>query len=194
VLRDVLESLLPALLPAEFFPQIYSRLADACGMVECAAETLAWELTPLEVTRKTGTQAPRPIQVLLVEDDAETAELVQLGLTEGEDGPFRSEWASNLVEAMIRLAQPGIDVIVLDLGLPELSGPMSYRAVDSAAGRKLPIVILTSDDSGGSRTVTLQLGAADYLLKHESSPGLLRRALRSALLRGRPRKPGGGEC
>jgi DNA-binding response OmpR family regulator len=169
-------------------------VVDANGMLECAAMTLTREIAPPEMALKKGAEPRRPIQVLLVEDDPETAELVQMGLTDGADGSFRSEWSHNLVEAMIRLAHPGIDVIVLDLGLPESSGPMSYRAIDRAAGRKVPIVVFTSDDRSSSRNVTLGLGASDYLLKHENSTSQLRRALRGALLHRRPARGGGAEC
>lgn len=128
----------------------------------------------------------RAIQVLLVEDDADSAELTAASLREDWRYLFSVEWAANLVEAMIRLAQPGIDVVLLDLGMPELSGYKSFRAIESAAGRPIPIVVLTSDDSSVSKDLTLGLGAAGYLLKQESSPAQLRRALRLAVLHGRP--------
>jgi DNA-binding response OmpR family regulator len=167
---------------------------DASGMLECATMTLTCEIAPPELALKKDAELHRPIQVLLVEDDEETAELVQMGLMDDSDAPFRSEWSHNLVEAMTRLAHPGIDVIVLDLGLPESSGCLSYRAIDAAAKHRLPIVIFTSDDRSASRNVTLRLGASDYLLKHENSTSQLRRALRGALLHGRPERGGGAEC
>jgi DNA-binding response OmpR family regulator len=162
-------------------------------MLECATMTLTCEIAPLELALKNGAESRRPIQVLLVEDDAETAELLQMGLMDDTDGHFRSEWSRNLVEATKRLAHPGIDVIVLDLGLPESSGSTSYRAIDTAAAYRLPIVIYTSDDRSLSRHVTLKLGASDYLLKHRNSTSQLKRALRGALLHGRPPR-GGAEC
>jgi DNA-binding NarL/FixJ family response regulator len=155
-------------------------------MLECATMTLTCEIAPPEMALKKGAAPRRPIQVLLVEDDAQTAELVQMGLMDSTDGPIRSEWSRNLIEAMKRLAHPGIDVIVLDLGLPESSGCLSYRAIDAAAKHRVPIVIFTSDDRVDSMNVTLRLGASDYLLKHENSTSQLRRALRGALLHGRP--------
>jgi DNA-binding response OmpR family regulator len=163
-------------------------------MLECAAMTLTREIAPPEMALKTTAQTRRPVQVLLVEDDEEAAELVQMSLMDSTDGHFRSEWSRNLVEALKRLAHPGIDVIVLDLGLPESSGCTSYRAIDSAAGYRLPIVIFTSDDRSVSRIATLELGASDYLLKQENSTSQLRRALRGALLQGRPERDSGAEC
>jgi len=162
-------------------------------MLECATMTLTREIAPPEPALKKGAQPQRPIQVLVVEDDAETAELVQMSLMDSTDVPFRSEWSRNLAEATKRLAHPGIDVIVLDLGLPESKGCTSYRAIDTAAGHRLPIVVYTSDDSHMSIHLTLGLGASDYLLKHRNSTSQLKRALRGALLHGRPER-GGREC
>ena len=152
---------------------------SAAAARPCRAGTLKGAL-------KAATGVGRPIQVLLVEDSPEAAELVKVYLSEDGAASFRVEWACNLVEAMTRLARPGLDVVLLDLGLPELSSYKSYRAIDVAAGPQLPVVILTSDERSVSRNLTLGFGASDYLLKHESSPAVLKQALRSAVMRSRP--------
>jgi DNA-binding response OmpR family regulator len=123
----------------------------------------------------------------LVEDDAEAAELVQIGLSEDSTDPFRVEWSQNLISAMNRLVDPGVDVILLDLGLPELTGYRTYRAIEAAADHRVPVVILTSDERVNIRQVTLEFGASDYLLKGQSTPGQLRRSLRNAVHRGWPK-------
>ncbi len=151
--------------------------------------TLPCRIVP-EFAPEPETGVGRPIQVLHVEDNAEAAELVRIYLAEEGADPFRVEWACNLAEAMTRLAEPGLDVVLLDLGLPELSGYKSYRAIDIAAGPALPVVILTSDDHSASRDLTIGFGASDYLLKEESSPERLKRALRNAVTRARPSRCG----
>ncbi len=151
-----------------------------------SAATYPCRIAPFGKTREAAPSVGRPIQVLLVEDSAEAAELVQIYLAEEGAKPFRVEWACNLVEAMARLAQPGLDVVLLDLGLPELSSYKSYRAIDVAAGPQVPVVILTSDDRSVSRDLTLGFGASDYLLKQESSPARLKQALRQAVAHSRP--------
>jgi CheY-like chemotaxis protein len=83
----------------------------------------------------------------LVEDNPEAAWLVQSSLEDHEGETFRVEWTSNLLEAMTRLASPGVEVILLDLGMPELDGYRSFRAIETATRGKVPIVILTADDS-----------------------------------------------
>lgn len=148
------------------------------------------EIVSPHVKPQSSTRIGNPIQVLLVEDDPEAAEFVKISLAEGENAgeDFQIEWVSNLVHALVRLSQPGIDVVVLDLGLPELTGYKSYRVIEAASGNGLPVVILTSDDSGTSKELTVGLGAADYLLKQDSTPALLQQALRNAVYRWRGRR------
>src|SRR5579863_2681089 len=135
-------------------------------MVECPALMPLCQLTPTDAM-PCVVAAGSPIQVLLVEDDPEMADLVQVSLFEDANERFYVEWAHNLVEALSRLSQPDIDVVLLDLGLPELSGYKSYRVIEATAGRNLPVVILTADNRDVSKDLTLGLGAAGYLLKHQ---------------------------
>jgi DNA-binding response OmpR family regulator len=141
----------------------------------------------LPVVPTTQTAADWPIQVLLVEDNMEAAWLVQACLEWTRGDQFRVEWTRNLLEAMSRLAQPGIEVILLDLGLPELNGYKSFCAIEAASDRKVPVVILTSDERRASKDLTLGFGASDYLLKHRISPVQLRESLKNAIRQGRPR-------
>ena len=146
------------------------------------AATLHCEIPTRAVTLRPATAAGWPIQVLLVEDSVEQAQLVRIYLSEDQENLFRVEWAPTLIDGMTRLAHPGIEVVLLDLGLPELKGYRSYRAIE-AATYKAPVVIYTSDDSSVSRDLTLGFGASDYLLKGESSSAEIRKALRNAVIR-----------
>jgi DNA-binding response OmpR family regulator len=124
-----------------------------------------------------------PINVLLVEDDPDSAELTTAQLSEGKlQGIFKIEWTDKLTTAMTRLAKPGVDVVLLDLGMPELSGYRSHVAIMSVVGKKIPVVILTSDDNGVSRHVAIGRGAANYLIKRRASPVEIRMALHDAVL------------
>jgi DNA-binding response OmpR family regulator len=134
---------------------------------------------------RTQTALDWPIQVLLVEDNPEAAWLVQASLAETEVKQFQVEWAQTLYQGMKRLAVPGIEVVLLDLGLPELDGYRSFRAIQSAMGRKVPVVILTADDRVLSKELTLGYGASDYLIKNRIFPFQLRESLRNAIRQGR---------
>jgi two-component system catabolic regulation response regulator CreB len=126
--------------------------------------------------------AQRTINVLMVEDDPDAAALAKAYLAGDGDDAFRVEWISTLATAMHRLKKPGIDVVLLDLGLPELSGYKSHRAIDSVSERQLPVVILTADDRSITKDLTLGFGVSDYLLKQQVSADQLRQALRKAVL------------
>ena len=154
--------------------------------LSCAAAPCASQIAP-PVERRTETAVDWPIQVLLVEDNAEAAWLVEASLQDPAGEQFRVEWTQTLRQGMDRLRQPGIELILLDLGLPELTGYRSFRAIDAAADCKLPVVILTSDNRSISKDLTLGLGASDYLLKDQISPAQLREALLNAIRQGRPR-------
>ena len=119
-----------------------------------------------------------PIKVLLVEDDIDAAALVRFSLADKRNGAFELEWVNSLRDAMARVASPGIDVVLLDLGLPELQGFRSHRALALACWANIPIVIYSSDDSAASRKLTTGFGgAADYLVKQVTSPADIRRSL-----------------
>src|ERR1039458_7099606 len=94
-----------------------------------------------------------PIRVLLVEDDPDDAALIRARVSENTDSPFHVEWKDNVLNAISRLAKPGIDVVRLDLGMGELSGYMTHRAIASVI-KTTPVVILTSDESAVSRDTT----------------------------------------
>jgi len=123
-----------------------------------------------------------PIQVLLVEDDPYAAAYTNAQVSQNEDGIFRVEWKSNVRNAVSRLAKPGIDVVLLDLGMPELGGYKTHLAIKSAAGKAVPVVILTGDDRTVSQDITKLQGAANYLIKHRTSSVQLRRALYEAVV------------
>src|SRR3984885_2851670 len=105
------------------------------------------------IVHRGGPRMALPIQVLLVEDDPDAARLTSTHLNQYEDDLFRVEWKSNIHNALNRLVQPGIDVVLLDLGMPELEGYKTHLAITSVV-EKVPVVILTSDDSTISQEIT----------------------------------------
>jgi DNA-binding response OmpR family regulator len=122
-----------------------------------------------------------PIRVLLVDHDASSAVFTSVQIRQSDD-IFRVEWKMNLVNAISRLAKPGVDLILLDLGLPESSCHKTHLAITSTLQKQVPIVIFTSDESVISQEMTKLQGAPAYLIKHLTSLAELRRALREAVV------------
>lgn len=124
--------------------------------------------------------APR---VLVVEDNPDDAILVERAL-DATRRPFVREGATRLSAALNRLARGGIDVVLLDLGLPDADG---FDGVNRIAAQHpfVPVVVLTGleDEDVGLKAV--QVGAQDYLVKGSLEPRLLDRSLRYAIERKR---------
>ena len=156
-------------------------------MLLCRSETSGSAIGPPVAARPREIHAPEALRVLLIEDEREAAGLVLVHLTGRREDGFQVEWIPDLLDAMFRLQHAGVDVVLLDLGLPERDGDKSFRAIQGMTEGKIPIVILTADDRPGPRELILASGAAGYLSKQQVSGLELRLALRSAVLRFRPK-------
>lgn len=99
--------------------------------------------------------------MLVVEDNLRLAKLLAKGL--GEEG-FAIETVGRARDADERLARGGVDLAILDLGLPDGDG-LEVVARARAAGLPVPILVLTARDAVESRVRALDLGADDYLVK-----------------------------
>ncbi len=118
-----------------------------------------------------------PITVLLVEDAPADAGLIQAGLAGAGDGAFRVEWVTRLADALERLGRAGIDVVVLDLTLPDGQGLGVFDQVIEAAPDALVLILSPARDEAVAR-LAVQRGAHDYLLKGHVDTHLLSRTLR----------------
>ena len=101
------------------------------------------------------------MHLLLVEDDPRLADLVAR-LLGGER--HLVERATTGAAALELAAVPGIDAIVLDVGLPDFSGLEVARRLRDR-GSEVPILMLTARDSVSDRVAGLDSGADDYLVK-----------------------------
>jgi len=120
------------------------------------------------------------IKVLLVEDNPGDARLVQEMLKEVQDTVFELEQADCLLLALKRIARKGIDVILLDLSLPDSQGLDTFNSVFAQAS-EVPIVILTGIADKSLAIKAVQEGAQDYLVKGEVDSSLLERSLHYAI-------------
>jgi DNA-binding NarL/FixJ family response regulator len=158
--------------------------ADVISVDTTFSHPIFEEIAPPELSHHTSqTLGSLPIQVLHVEDDPAYAQLIHALVTESRDSPFQVKWQDNILKAISRLAKPGIDVVLLDLGMKELGGYNTHLAIANVIGKALPpVVILTSDDSAVSRDQAKNLRAAGYLVKHRTSGVEIRQALRDAVV------------
>ena len=117
-----------------------------------------------------------PTTVLLVEDDPAEAKLIQEALADAGDRPFRVEWVMRLSDALPRLAKNDIEVVLLDLTLPDGQGIAAFDQVFQAAPNSLILVLSGSTDEETAR-LAVQRGAHDYLAKGHIDAHWLPRAL-----------------
>lgn len=123
---------------------------------------------------------PPPLTVLVVEDNPGDARLVELYLHEDPANPFKVVKAGRLSEALTVLGEQAIDVVLLDLSLPDSFG-MDTLARLRAASPSVPVVVLTGTSDEGIALEALRQGAQDYLVKGQGDGELVRRAIRYAI-------------
>lgn len=101
------------------------------------------------------------MRVLLVEDDALLGDGIKVGL---KQSGYTVDWTTDGHAAKLALETEDYALIVLDLGLPKLSG-MELLKWLRGSNRKLPVLILTARDTVSDRVAGLDAGADDYLIK-----------------------------
>ncbi len=109
-------------------------------------------------------------RILVVEDESSFSEALEFLL--GKEG-FSVVTAATGTEALKKFEQGGIDLILLDLMLPEISGTEVCRQI--RAKSKVPIIMLTAKDSEVDKVVGLEIGADDYVTKPYSARELVAR-------------------
>ena len=118
----------------------------------------------------------RPV-ILVVEDEAAIAETILYALrTEG----FEPIWKSTGQEALTVLGEQAVALVVLDVGLPDMSGLDVCREIQRKV--RVPVIFLTARSSEVDKIVGLELGADDYLAK-PFSPRELTARVRAVLRR-----------
>ena len=101
------------------------------------------------------------MRLLLVEDDLPLGEGLRAGLqAEG----YTVDWLHDGASAVHALRSETFDLLVLDLGLPRLSGIGVLQQLRNS-GSHLPVLILTARDETRDRVAGLDAGADDYLAK-----------------------------
>jgi DNA-binding response OmpR family regulator len=101
------------------------------------------------------------MRILLIEDDKLLGDGIQAGL--GQAG-FAVDWVQDGAQGDTALQTESYAAVVLDLGLPKLSGLELLRRL-RARGNAVPVLILTARDAIDDRIKGLDSGADDYVVK-----------------------------
>ena len=125
-----------------------------------------------------------PLKVLLIEDDADHAALIQRHFGRAADQPLKIQWVERLADAEPLLSRGEFDAVLTDLRLPDSDTPDTLSRI-TALAPDVPIVVLTSLDALDLATQAVQQGAQDYLVKAQISGDLLHRSIRYAIERKR---------
>ena len=125
------------------------------------------------------------MRVLLVEDDDMIAHGLQTALRQGG---FAVDWMRDGKSAAAALKSTAFDLVLLDLGLPQLDGLEVLRELRKR-GDATPVIILTARDEIQHRVAGLDAGADDYIVKPfdlDEMTARMRSVLRRAAGRGDP--------
>lgn len=101
------------------------------------------------------------MRVLVVEDDLMIGESLSEAL---QDEAYTVDWVKDGRQAILTLKVQPYDIILLDLGLPEVDGMGVLTAIRDAK-IETPVLILTARDQLKDRIAGLDLGADDYVVK-----------------------------
>src|SRR5688500_9436246 len=97
----------------------------------------------------------RMMRVLVVEDSITQAQLHRVNLSRHG---FEVDWVTSLAEVTKRLQQPGIDIVLLDLSLPDSEGIETFFRVHEAA-EHIPVVVISAEDDEKVALQALKGGA-----------------------------------
>ena len=117
------------------------------------------------------------MRVLLIEDDARLAEALGRHL---RDAGFAVDLSADGVDGLFLGEEYPVDLAIIDLGLPEMSGLEVIRRLRQR-GRDFPILVLTARSEWQDKVAGLEAGADDYLTKPFHVEELMARV--NALLR-----------
>ncbi len=122
--------------------------------------------------------------VLLIEDNPGDARLIREMLGEDAAQPFHLTHAERLSSGIEQLAHKHIDLVLLDLSLPDSSGIDTFSKI-YAHSPKVPIIVLSGNDDQQLALFAVKSGAQDYLVKGKIDSALLLKAMQYSIERKR---------
>lgn len=109
-------------------------------------------------------------RVLLVEDESSIADNIKYALNSAS---FEVLWATSGMEALNLFKEQAIDLVILDIGLPDIDGFEVCRKIRVTS--QVPLLFLTARSDEIDRVVGLEMGADDYICKPFSPRELVAR-------------------
>jgi len=122
------------------------------------------------------------MHVLLIEDNEDDACLIGETLTERTAADVELEWVDRLENGLTRLAEDKVDLVLLDLSLPDSHGLETLDKVQRQTP-DVPVIVLTHLDDEAMAVQAVRRGAQDYLVKGRSDGDGLARAIKYAIER-----------
>lgn len=122
----------------------------------------------------------KPIKILLVEDNPGDARLVRELLRDVTTAQFDLMYATTMQDALTSLMAGGMDVVLLDLSLPDSKGWATFEKAQ-AAQPNIPIVVLTGLNDQAFAVRAIRHGAKDYLIKGQVNSAWLARSIQRAV-------------
>jgi len=124
------------------------------------------------------------LRILLIEDNPGDARLIHEYLTDLKDVEFNLSTSDKLQKGLDILESEFIDVVLLDLNLPDSKGLVSVEKIFDIAPN-IPIIILTGLNDENTAISAVKMGAQDYLVKDKVESELLIRSIKYAIERKR---------
>lgn len=126
--------------------------------------------------------ADKSLSILIVDDNQDDADFLMNLLRGDATTSFSVEHADRLIPGLERMESGGIDLVILDLFLPDSKGIKTLHKMLSRA-KNTAIIALTRLDDAATGVAAVRDGAQDFLIKGEVSDTLLIRAIRHAIER-----------
>jgi diguanylate cyclase len=137
-----------------------------------------------DVVAVTAGASARTLRLLIVEDDLWSARALRDLLSASDDPAFAIEHVTTAAAACDAIDRGGVDVVILDLGLPDATNLEALARLERCL-HEIPVIVLTGRGDEGLAEEALHQGAEDYLLKGAIDYDSLLRSIRYAVERHR---------
>ena len=159
--------------------QFQGRTVEGRPLAESPEEVATGPKTGSACGPEVMARPEAPLKLLLIEDNPGDARLVKEMLAEAGAEDISLEWVPRLSQGLESLAKGEIDLVLLDLSLPDSRGLETFCKAYTQAP-EIPFVLLTGLDDETLALTAVQKGAQDYLIKGKTDASRLFRAIRYA--------------